>query len=158
MATTKLVGIEDPDFKLDLYQTYAESVLQRQKINRQISDSQDEDLERNFVKNKSDELIRYIEEYAIPISLTINSRTSFANVNWEISGDTQRLFVYENMRDYVLQTPYATYNMMKPVGERVIEKFNGVPGVKAELEIFTYRNTQESKLRISITFSIASIK
>ena len=155
----KLVGIGHPDFRLEIGQTYAESILKRDKLNQANENMQDVIKEK--VKTYANELIRYIEEFAIPLALIAYKKGTKSNeigrVTWIVDSTTSKITIkiYMNSQNYVFMTEFTTRSLSWDIGNKIKEMYAAIPGVG--VEISTPQSNHQSFLSIAITLPIDSV-
>ena len=167
-SSGKIVGIEHPDFILNVGQTYIENVLERQRLNRDKEDTSK--LISDFLDVRAKELAQYIEEYALPFAINSykggTKSFKFGRVTWEEIVNTTlwysatpsaiKISIYVERSTHILKTTFATYDLSLDIGKRVKLMFDKVPGITTEVKVptFVYHGTF---LCISFTFPINHI-
>lgn len=150
----KQVGVESPDFHLNPEESYVESVLSRQIANRSQADEQTPKL--SFVKTHADEVIRFIEEHAIPLAVRNYrfgmTKNSLGAIRWQVWGHHMTVNVYSNRERFILKTPFSTYDLTSDIGKRIGAAFDKVPNVK--VKILSQDVLSQSFLRVDIKFRI----
>lgn len=154
MTALKRIGVEHPDFLIDPNESYVDNVISRQVANRSRIEDQ---LSRNdFAKTQSDNLIQFIEEYAIPLAVRSYRsgilRNKLGTIQWQRWGPHMRLLIYSNRERYFLKTPFSTYDLSTEIGKKVIGAFEKLP--KVETKYVLQDVLTQSFLRIEIKFRV----
>ena len=156
-AFYKEPGVDDPDFRLSPGQTYAESVMERYKVNNENVEmkSADRPIIDRYIARHAHKLVRYIEENAIPSAIRTYKKDfkdrPYGNVRYEVNKNVMTLCIRTNLKEYVLTTENFVYNLSGDIQQTVADVFAKVPGIKVEALQHNIYYTTNRFLRMEIS-------
>ena len=160
-AIDEPVGIESPDFSLKPGQTYVESVIER--YNSHHGKEEIDALRKEKIKEYSDDLIRYIEQYAIPFAikkyLSGEKMCKRGRITWgpaSIFSSELQVHLYVDQSDFLVKAGFRTINVYESVATQVKTVFSKIPGITCNIQ--TLLKYLEQYLVISIKFPINAIQ
>jgi len=153
----KLVGVDDPNFRMVAGQTYAENLMHRYRSNHAMDSQPSIEIQQRAV-----ELVKYMEEFAIPHAITSYKSGQKINtvgkIRWGIKGWTTTKMVVQihfDRREFIIQTPLATYSVCVSIVERCQSMFEAVPNVEVKSEWL--RSRESDVIVFYISFPIDGI-
>lgn len=130
------IGLNDPQFSLEKHESYGQDALKRFNIRRKAEKGMIDLILEKETQFQGDELIKYIDEYVVPIAITnyLKSKKDGDNstFSWKVDAVKNEFHIILCMdRDkYIVKTDCSIHNIYIRVCGYIIARFKTVLNIK----------------------------